>query len=373
MLFIAIGMSSTGIAMKSTFEKTLKFQTPFDMTIYELTSFGTDKRNIDEKLNEIGIDINKYSKELVDYKLYKSDISNKQIFKNTNDPLLKQQIKTMMDFNIPIIKLSEYNKLKELKGEESVDLKDDEVLLLTDMGMMKGAIEDYISNNKYITINNQKLKVKDNYEYTAIETSPVSMNGLTIILDDKNIQNLEIEKSFISFNYKGDKLKADEEILKEFKNKQEKFGEEPCMFISYMSKSEAFENNMAASNMFLFVGIYIGIVFLIASAAVLSLSQLSGATESIERYKVLRKLGVSTEMINKSIFIQVLLYFVLPIGLALVHSIFGIKVANELVKVFGDYDIVGTNIFTIVAILIVYGIYFIATYNGYKRTVNNNQ
>jgi len=77
-------------------------------------------------------------------------------------------------------------------------------------------------------------------------------------------------------------------------------------------------------------------------------------------------------MINKSIFLQVLLYFVLPIGLALVHNIFGIKVANNFIKVFGNYNMIGNNIISISSILIIYGIYFLATYSGYKRIVNND-
>ena len=140
-----------------------------------------------------------------------------------------------------------------------------------------------------------------------------------------------------------------------------------------MTKLIAFESNMASANLFLYVGIYIGIVFLIAKCSRYYTSQVSGATESTERYLILRKLGVSTEMINRSIFAQVLLYFFLPIVLALVHSIYGIKVANQVIKVFGDYDMISTNIFSICVILVVYGVYFISTYNSYKRIVNNNK
>lgn len=214
--------------------------------------------------------------------------------------------------------------------------------------------------------------MKGEYEYEAIETLPMSMNFLTLIVDDGQVEGMNICKKYLSFNYKKDKTETEEKVLKDFKDVASNLYLENQVKMSSITKKECYEYNMAISNIFLFVGIYIGIVFLISSAAVLALSQLSGAIESIERYKVLRKLGVSTEMINQSIFIQVLLYFFLPIGLALVHSIYGIRVANNFIKVFGDYDMISNNILSIGAILVVYGIYFVSTYKVYKRIVNND-
>lgn len=373
MLFIAIGMSSTGIGMKNTFENTVKFQTPYDMTLS--LQVKEEKDNIDIKgyLKKLGVDIEKYSKEMIEYNLYDNNISFKDMFKNTKDQFLKQQMKSMRDLNITVMKKSDYNKVIKMQNKDEIDLKEDEVLLLTDMASMKEGIKDFIATNNVIKVNGNELKVNKKYEYSAIETLPMSINFLTLIVDDKYVDDMNVYKKYLSLNYKGNKINTEEKIISEFENLTEESYKNQEVKISAMTKIISFESNMASANIFLYVGIYIGIVFLISSAAVLALSQLSGATESIERYRVLKKLGVSTEMINKSIFIQVLLYFLLPIGLALVHSVYGIKVSNEFIKVFGDYDMISTNIFSIGVILVVYGIYFIATYNGYKRAINNNQ
>lgn len=373
MLFIAIGMSSTGIGMKNTFENTVKFQTPYDMTLSVEVKEEKDNIDINEYLKKLGVDIEKYSKEMVEYNLYNNNISFKEMFKDTGDQFLKQQIKTMRDFNVTIIKKSDYNKLIKMQNKEEIDLKEEEALLLTDMASMKEGIKDFITRNDAININDNELKINAGYEYNPIETLPMSMNFLTIIVDDKYVDDMNIYKKYLSLNYKGNKIKTEESIISEFENLIDESNENQPVKISSMTKLIAFESNMASANLFLYVGIYIGIVFLIASAAVLALSQVSGATESTERYLVLRKLGVSTEMINRSIFAQVLLYFFLPIVLALVHSIYGIKVANQVIKVFGDYDMISTNIFSICVILVVYGVYFISTYNSYKRIVNNNK
>lgn len=373
MLFIAIGMSSTGIGMKNSLKNTVEFQTSFDMSMYVAVEEEKDNIEIDEYLKAQGIYLDDYASETVKYDLYNNNISFKETFENTNDQFLSKQIETMRDFNVPIIKISEYNKLMKMQNKKEIDLKKDEVILLTDMSSMKDPVADFIEKHDFMEINNNKLKISKKYEYEAIETLPMSMNFLTLIVDDNQVENMDIYKKFLSLNYKGNKIDTEERVLKDFEEIASSVQDKNMVKISAITKMLCFENNMATSNIFLFVGIYIGIVFLISSAAVLALSQLSGATESIERYKVLRKLGVSTDMINKSIFIQVLLYFVLPIGLALVHSIYGIRVANNFIKVFGDYDMVSNNIVSIGAILVVYGVYFVATYNGYKRIIYNNQ
>ncbi|MBO3444294.1 ABC transporter permease [Clostridium sp. CCUG 7971] len=372
MLFIAIGMSSTGIGMKSTLENTVRFQTPFDMSMYIEALEEKDNIEIDEFLKSKGIHLGNYASEVIKYNLYDNNIPFKKMFEKTNSQFLKKQIDSMREFNVPVIKISDYNRVMKTQGEEEINLKEDEVVLLTDMESMREPIVDFIEKNYIIDINNNKLNIKNDYEFKSIETLPMSMNFLTLIVDDKQVENMNIYKKFLSFNYKGNKLETESKVLNDLEKVATNNFEKLDIKISAMTKILCFESNMATANIFLFVGIYIGIVFLISSAAVLALSQLSGATESIERYKAIRNLGVSTEMINKSIFVQVLLYFFLPIGLALVHSICGIKVANNFIKVFGDHDMISNNIVSIGAILVVYGIYFIATYNGYKRIVNND-
>ncbi|MGL5692612.1 MAG: FtsX-like permease family protein [Peptostreptococcaceae bacterium] len=372
MLFIAIGMSSTGIGMKKTLEGTVDFQTPFDMSLNIEVKEDKDNIDIENYFMENGIDLNKYYSEKVEYNLYDDNISFKKFFEGNDDPYLKKQLDIMMEFNIPVIKVSDYNKLNKMQDKKEVDLKGEEVVLLTNVASMQGAFEYFINNNDVIKINNNEFKVKKEYEYNAIETCPMGDNITTLIVNDDYAYDMKLYKKYFSFNYKGDKLKTEEAVLKDFEDVTSGINKNENMpKVSGITRLMCYDNNMALANIFLFVGIYIGIVFLIASAAVLALSQLSGATESANRYKVLRKLGVSSEMINKSIFIQVLLYFMLPIGLALVHSIYGIRVANDFIKVFGDYDMVGTNLQSVFAILVVYGIYFVATYNGYKRVVES--
>lgn len=377
MLFISIGMYTASIGTKSAMENTAQFLAPYDMTLihtYEKEeNLKASKEKISETLKKIGFNIKDYTNEYLDYNIYNSPVKFKQLFKSTTDDFLSRQINSMRDFTVPIVKLSDYNKLMKMQNKETITLKDKEVFIFTDMSTIEPSVKEYVSKNKTMKIGQEDFEVNSQYGFNSIEDTLVSGNFATLVVKDENIRKYSLLKKCLSLNYIGDKKDTENKAVKNLEKgmaEGKKYKENDKVKISAMTRIIALEGNMASSSMYLYVGLYIGIIFLIASAAVLGLSQLSGAIESVGRYEILRKLGVSSNMINRSIFVQVLLYFAIPILLALVHSIFGIKVANDVVKIIGDYDTLGNNIISICIICAVYGVYFYGTYRGYKRIVN---
>ncbi len=69
-----------------------------------------------------------------------------------------------------------------------------------------------------------------------------------------------------------------------------------------ITKDEVYSKSNGITSMMLFIAIYLGIVFLITSMAVLALQQLSEASDSIERYKALKRIGANKKMIDKNNF-----------------------------------------------------------------------
>ena len=137
-----------------------------------------------------------------------------------------------------------------------------------------------------------------------------------------------------------------------------------------ISKYIGYQVNAGTASVILFIAMYIGIVFLIASAAVLAIQQLSQCNESLDRYKALEKMGASSSQINKSILIEVCTFFTLPLILAIVHSIVGIKTVDNLLKVSTEFDIFFPAIVTALIFIVVYGGYFYSTYLGYKNVIS---
>ena len=120
----------------------------------------------------------------------------------------------------------------------------------------------------------------------------------------------------------------------------------------------------------MFISIYLGIVFLIVSCAILALKQLTESADNKQRYIILRKIGCDEKMINQSLFRQIAIFFVLPLVLAIIHSIFGIKFALTIFDTLASREqLLPSVIMTIIVMGIVYGCYFIATYVGSKSII----
>jgi len=167
-----------------------------------------------------------------------------------------------------------------------------------------------------------------------------------------------------------DREKRESKIGEIFKNSRDENASGKDFIILGDTKTGIYNMTKGATTTILYIGIYIGIVFLISSAAVLALQQLSEASESVDRYKSLRRIGASRKMINKTIFIQTLIYFAMPLVLAIIHSIVGISVANEFISLYGDAEIGASATITALLIIAIYGGYFYATYIGYKNVTN---
>lgn len=75
-------------------------------------------------------------------------------------------------------------------------------------------------------------------------------------------------------------------------------------------------------------------------------------------------------MLNGALFLQILCYFLLPLMLAVVHSIVGLTAANEVIKEFGEVDIASSIVATSAFILVIYGAYFGLTYVGSKNIMS---
>ncbi|MCM1145505.1 MAG: ABC transporter permease, partial [Lachnoclostridium sp.] len=118
-----------------------------------------------------------------------------------------------------------------------------------------------------------------------------------------------------------------------------------------------------------FLCCYIGLVFLLICAALLSLKQLTETADNRYRYGLLQKLGVDEKMLSGALFKQVAIFFAAPLLPAGIFSAFGISKVTAVVEEFLNMHI-ATNIdVTVGMYLIVYGGYFIATYFSCKYMV----
>lgn len=363
MLFMTIGMLSTGFSFKNAIESGLKDSTPYDASANLYIDEGEKANDIQKSLEYIGVKFNKEDK-VVYYDLY---TDNKTISEALN---LNANMRSIMNY----MKLSDYNKIRALDNQNAIELNKDEVLITSNYANTLEAIQNYVKNNDSIKIENKSYKIKDKKVIEEnLKTDFMKDNMITVIVNDDICDNMTLVSSNVNVNFVGEgKEKRESDFTnKIYSYKTTDTDYDKIGFVLGASRTEIYESNKGMTTVVLFIGIYIGIVFLISSMAVLALQQLSEASDSIDRYKSLKRLGASEKDINKTIFIQTLVYFSLPVILAFIHSVIGIKVANDFVSVYNKPDIMGSSLITAVIFMIVYIIYFYITYSGYKNIVKN--
>ena len=129
------------------------------------------------------------------------------------------------------------------------------------------------------------------------------------------------------------------------------------------------ESSIGLGALVTFIGLYLGIIFLISSAAILALKELSESTDNKERYKMIRKLGADEKMINKALFNQIFIFFMMPLLLAIIHSIFGIIFANKILGTMGISGLTSSIAMTFIFLVLIYGGYFLLTYFASKNII----
>lgn len=366
MLFITIVVLSTGFSFKAALESGLEEATPFDASAYMYVNEDDKVKSIEEALRNMGITFETGDK-VVYYNEYMTETK-------IGDIIINDELKNK-DVYAYYIKASDFNKIRELSNEEPIILEKDEILFTSNFSNILPVLENYIEENDIVKIDNNiyKIKNKEVIEHN-LKTDYMKNNILVIVINDEFCNNAKLSSSSVNINFQDDdKAKAENAFVKaidEYKNTHENYYDE-VGFVIANSRDTIYEGNKGMTITILFVGIYLGVVFLISSMAVLTLQQLSEASDSIDRYMALKKLGASKKGIDKTIFTQTLIYFSVPVALALIHSIVGIRVANEFISMYNQPDIGGASIITAGIFVIVYGVYFYTTYTGYKNIVRS--
>lgn len=379
MLFLTISTLATGLSFKNALEKGLENTTPFDASATYYIDEDSKIKTAEESIKELGFKFNPEDK-IVSYNEYKLEKTNLEslLNKNAEGKNIKDIVEAMTYKGTNAISISSYNDIRTLSGEKPVSLANNEVLISSNLGEVENTLKNILKNNEKIEIDGKEYKIANNALIgegkvikEAFESTGMTNNFFTLIVPDNIVSNLKPIANKININFP--KNSNEEERVQKLFNEYrdgivdlDKYG-----FVNGYTKARIYEDNNGMTNIVLFIGIYLGVIFLISSTAVLALQQLSEASDSIDRYKSLRRIGVSQKMINKSIFTQVSIYFGLPLVVALVHSVVAIKVVNGFLTMFNKPDIGVSSLVTALIMVIVYGGYFYATYTGYKSTVKN--
>ncbi|WP_371025135.1 FtsX-like permease family protein [Paraclostridium ghonii] len=374
MLFLTIGILSTGISLKNSLEKNFKNYTPFDASAFMFIKDDDNIKTIEESLNAINFKFDN-TEEYIFFNIYDSEIKIKSLIdkKYMNS---KKYSGYIYDFEkIQFITISDYNNIRNLLGENSLSLKPNEVILSSNSKRFIDIYNEILEKNKKISLYGKEYEIKnDKVIDISLNSSVYESNTATLIVNDDVVKNAKPLTSNLNVKFTGDYEKSEKKFASLFDSFREgNIAYDNAGFIHGITKHQIYIENKLNITIVLFVGIYLGIIFLISSMAVLSIQQLSEANDSIDRYRSIERIGANEKMINKTIFVQTLIYFGVPISLAFIHSIVGIKVVTDYISLLGSPDIRYTSIITAIIFVVVYFGYFYVTYIGYKNIVKNSK
>lgn len=381
LLFLTICIFSSAMSLNYSMTNQLKQYTPADISMTKIIHLEESadekaKKSIQEILKDVGFDLNNFSSYVEVDQYTKQDITLEKTLGDTIEEVKTQfpmsqtnQIETMM-------KISDYNQLARLYGRKELQLKSNEYLIICNYDEMKTLRDKSLKQGTVLTINGEQYHPK--YEQCIadglITISSIATETGTIILPDEALKEEEKTYSILSAQYQG----TTQEEKQKVENKLEAMlndnaiNEIGIANIMAIRKIAIYDASIGISATATFIGLYLGIVFLISSAAILALKELSDSSDNKERYQILRRIGADEKMIRHALLKQIGIFFAMPLLLAIIHSIFGIKVASMILSAFGKQDLVGSIIVTAIFVILIYGGYFVATYLGSKNIIKEN-
>ena len=396
MLFMTISVLSGSLSIKSALDSQLDKFTPVDVNLYkpaylpesyvnsytEQTIYYTEEQREDSKkpvsytLETNGYDMNNL-KDVIEIPIYAIpewtlEYSLGDYYETTKSqyPMLTYETSES------IIKVSDYNKIAELYGEEQFTLNDDEYIVLCNYDQMTDIRNQTLRANSNIEIKGKTYhskynECKDGFIFMA--TTEINA-GIILVPDNFEFKDEWTEQYLLVANYNAETEEGKQEIentligsedTEFFENIKEK-----GINLDGSSKISITESSKGLATIIIFIAIYLGVVFLIASSAILALKQLTESSDNKQRYTILRKIGCDEKMINQALFRQIFIFFMMPLILAMIHSIFGIKFILSMLEVLASPDeLLPSIIVTAVIIGAIYGVYFLATYLGSKNII----
>lgn len=394
MLFVTICVLSSALSVRNYINATLRDEIPVDIEFVkyyhtdtdgkpEATQVGSFKDELEQILADHGINADEIFSAIVAFPRYESNIlSLRDTLGELADEIELTNPELYIDSPEEVIHLSEYNALARAIGNPELSLASDEYAIVANY---QPAITTFrnpaLAANTEITIAGKTLRPK----YSEVQNGSVRLSqaygndGVIIIPDSISLDNKEVIEWVAECVYRDniDKKAAEaaiEDVFSHYGIYQSPDSDGTySSFIYFNSRQEIIDNSVSTNAMVTFIGLYLGIIFLISSAAVLALKELSESSDNRDKFTMLRKIGTSEKMLTSALFWQIAIFFAFPLLVAIIHSIFGIKFCSFILEGFGGMDLIGAITTTAGILILIYGGYFLITFLCSKNIIREHR
>ena len=384
MLFVTICVLSSSLSIKNSMTSNLKTLAPADIDInkvldvkdnedYTESQINDSKISIKETFDKLNFDYNKYFTDILDFNVYaKNDILISDTLGSYYENAKRKFPYLAFDSEETFVRLSDYNRVAKLYGLKELSLNDNEYIVVADFDSWVKIRNEGLKNKNKIELLGKTYypkydKCVDGFIYMS--SNHINM-GLFVVPDNAVNESIR-QMNILIANYNANSKEGKKEIEQKLLNlDNHPYSDNTKLNVS--TKLSIYEGSVGLGALVTFIGLYLGIVFLISSAAILALKELSESSDNKERFKMLRKIGTDEKMINKALFRQIAIFFMFPLLIAVIHSIFGIMFCNNILSTFGNEGLLPSIIMTSIFLIIIYGGYFLITYFCSKNIIKNN-
>lgn len=376
MLFVTICVFSSALSIKNSMIANLDELAPVDVELRKAVVNNQDINNNNKISVSETLETNNFAlsnfKEYLEYEIYTiPTLTLQDTFGIYLESIMANY--KFLDYHTKeqIISISDYNKIAKMYNLPTYSLNEDEYMIIADFKNMVEVRNLVLKNGAKINLNGVEYKPKyKECQKGFIEISSNHVNSGIILVPNSALENLELTYKGLIANYnakdKNTKQQIENELATTINNIWQK-----TSTISINTRLTIAESSIGLGALVTFIGLYLGIVFLISSAAILALKELSESADNKTRFQMLRKLGADEHMLNKALFRQIALFFIFPLLIAIIHSIFGIQFCSTILETFGNEKLLPSIIMTAVFLVFIYGGYFLLTYTCSKNIIKD--
>lgn len=378
MLFIGVFAMTFCNSMSSLLKQDVNCN--FDLTVIRYNQLDDNGMIVDQSLTDIvkgELDADELFAHYEEYKIY-SNINN------FGEDILSVNMDNLKSFDI--MSISDYNSTMNFAAKDTINLSNDQYAMIVEEAkekdldgelrdLVKNDLTEFLKNNTSIVIKEGELSPY-NQDIIYSQFGNFISGNILIVVPDDVIEEAIIGARVFNANYSGDKSATDEKVNKTLIDNNatgySMYNEKYSMAV--YSKIGITEQVIGSQLILVCTGLYLGVIFMLASAAILALQQLSEASDNASRYNLLRRLGAKKNMIRGSVFKQVSVYFLIPLIFAVINVCMALLVANKLVKNNMGVEVpIESLVLTGSIILIIYGLYYLITFLGCNRLANQSK
>lgn len=356
MLFVTLCLLTSAFTIKDYFNNSINTYAPVD---YQIVSINQNVR-VTEFLEDTFVKENTKNN-LVVSEYYDENFDYAKSLGKVYEQIKQEYSYIQFDSPVYIMSEADYNKLARLLKIDTVTIQDDEYAIVSNYNT--DIYESVLKSNSTMIIFNHELKPYKKLINGFVNISGNPANLGFFVVSDQIIEKDHLKYEILSGNYNS----KDQKIIDKLEEKVKKFHTEETLI-----KDTRYEIEISAAGLtaiITFIGLYLGIIFLISSSAILALKELSDCIDDKKKYKILRQIGADEKEINKALFMQTFIFFMMPLSIAVIHTIFGLKFCEWILKSLGITSILNGSYMTFIFLILIYGIYFIITYLCSKNII----